>query len=257
MLPLHYSVATQREPQCGANLAHPFVTQAGDSFTNSFLRDGYRIVQIDGASLLHAVFDIQDDLRGYAPDCGSDRGDGYGRKMADRTLPSEYDYGTLLIRMREPAKMNLAAVQSSGQAAASSHGRYSSARWGRAWYPLRSRSSRSSTCSRLRYSRNASRISADRFTFRRLAATSAALRSCGSKTTCIVSIVDFIPQFTPQPPLPLPPAHWFRSFNCRQELFSASLVPKTRVYQPKPRSSVENQNVTTNPLHNISITCII
>ena len=76
--------------------------------------------------------------------------------------------------------------------------RNSSWRSGWARYPRRSRSSNSSACKYLRCRSRAWRINADRFISHRFAAKSVAFRSFLSKTTCIVSTEEPLPQYTPQ-----------------------------------------------------------
>jgi hypothetical protein len=83
-------------------------------------------VQVHRASALHPIFDLQYHLGGHVSDGGRDRGYRCSRKMANRAIASEYQYRPLLVRRRESAKMNITAVQSCGQTAASSQGRYSS-----------------------------------------------------------------------------------------------------------------------------------
>jgi hypothetical protein len=50
--------------------------------------------------------------------------------MANGAFASQYQNRPLFVRRSESAKVNIAAVQSSGQAAISSQGRYSSTRCG-------------------------------------------------------------------------------------------------------------------------------
>ena len=119
-----------REPHSGADLLHPLSTQAGQALTQSLLRDRDRFVQIYCASTLHPVGDIQDHLRRHVSHRGGNWCHGYARKMADGAIASEYQNRSLLVRRRKLAKVNITAVQSSGQAAVSSQGRYSSLRWG-------------------------------------------------------------------------------------------------------------------------------
>ena len=124
------SGTTKREPQCCTDLLHPFRTQAGDTLAQTFLGHGYSVMQVYRASALHPIIDIQYHLGRHVSDCRGDRGYRCTREMANRAIASEYEYRPPLVRRRESAKMNITAVQSSGQAAASSQGRYSSVRCG-------------------------------------------------------------------------------------------------------------------------------
>src|ERR1035437_9290823 len=191
------SGASERKAQGRANLLHPVCAQVGDAAAQSRLGHGYRIVQIDRATALHSVIDIQHHFGRHAANGRGDGRDGYGRQMANRAVARQTQTRPLLVRGREAAKADLAPAQSSGHAAASSQMRDSSSRCGWAKYPRRSCSSNASSCKRLRCCCNAWRINADRFTFCRLAARSAACRSLVSSTTCIISIVDSLPQCSP------------------------------------------------------------
>src|ERR1017187_3530432 len=126
---------------------------------------------------------------------------GHARAPPREDAPRHTDVGhparPLLLRRWKSAQADIASAQGRGHDAASSHIRNSSSRCGWARYPRRSRSSNSNSCKYLRCRSRACRINADRFTSYRLAAKSAAFRSFLSKTTCIVSTEDSLPQYTP------------------------------------------------------------
>jgi hypothetical protein len=117
------SATTKGEPKSEADFVHAIVPEAADSPAETLPRDRDRVVQIYGAPALHPVVHVQDHFRGHVPDGGSDGRDGHGGKVAQGAVARENKNRALLVRRREPAKANIAAVQSSGQAAASSHGR--------------------------------------------------------------------------------------------------------------------------------------
>lgn len=122
------SGTAKREPKCCTHLLHPLITQAGDALAQALLGHSYGIVQVYRAPALHPVVYVQNDLRRHVTDRGGYRGYRYSRKVAYHAVASEYQDWPLLVRRRELANVNVTAVQSSGQAAASSQRRYSSAR---------------------------------------------------------------------------------------------------------------------------------
>src|ERR1035438_2472799 len=101
------SGASERKAQGRANLLHPFGVQVGDAASQSRLRHGNSVVQIDGATGLHSVVDIQNHFRRHAANGRRDGRDGYGRQMADRAVARQNQNRPLLVRGREPAKANL------------------------------------------------------------------------------------------------------------------------------------------------------
>jgi len=120
------SGAAKREPESRTDLPHSCGAQARDASHKTLLRHGDRIVQVHGAPALHSVVHLQLHFRGNVPDCGSNRGHRNRREMADSGVAGEYENRSLSAGRSEPAKVNIAAVQSSGQAATPSQGRYSS-----------------------------------------------------------------------------------------------------------------------------------
>src|SRR6266852_4853450 len=119
------STAAQRKSQSAANLVHPSVAQAGDALSNTLLRDCDSVVQVDGAASLHSVLNIQNHLGRYVSNRGGDRRHGDSCKMADGAVASQQQNWPLFIGAGESAKVDIAAAQSFGHAAASSQRRYS------------------------------------------------------------------------------------------------------------------------------------
>ena len=73
------STASQRKSQCRADFLHSLKTEAGDALAQTLLGNRDRIMQVDGASRLHSVVDVQYHFGGYVPDGGRDGGHRYSR----------------------------------------------------------------------------------------------------------------------------------------------------------------------------------
>src|SRR5450759_3703835 len=73
-----FSGASEREAQGRANLLHPLCAQVGDAASQSRLGHGNSVVQIDSATALHSVIDIQNDFGRHAANGRRDGRDGYG-----------------------------------------------------------------------------------------------------------------------------------------------------------------------------------
>ncbi len=112
---------------------HPLGTQGRNALAQTILRNRDSIMQVYGASILHTVVDIQNDLRRHITDGRSNRRHCHGRKIAERGVAGEHENRPLLVGGSQAAEVNIAAVQSFGQAAASSQERDSSDCCGRAW----------------------------------------------------------------------------------------------------------------------------
>lgn len=76
-------LATEGEADGAADLFHAVVGEAADSWAYELLLDGYEVVQLDGADILHAVFDGKQDFGVVAPNLRSNRRHGYIGQVRD------------------------------------------------------------------------------------------------------------------------------------------------------------------------------
>jgi hypothetical protein len=83
------SAAPQGKTQRPAYRTHPLVGQRGDAPAHPRLVDGDDVVKIDGAGLLQAICNPEDDLRGHVPDRGRERGDRDPRQVMDGRVAVE------------------------------------------------------------------------------------------------------------------------------------------------------------------------
>jgi hypothetical protein len=127
---LNPSAAPKREPQSHADLLHPRPAQTSDALAQPLLRNRDCVVEVYRAWTLHSILHIQSHFRRYVPDSRCDRSYGYCGKMANGAIASQNQNWPLFVGRRKQAQVNVSAVQSSGQAAAPSQGRYSSTRCG-------------------------------------------------------------------------------------------------------------------------------
>src|SRR6185437_14614528 len=115
-------VATDRETQRGADLAHPYVAEMSHAFAQAPLRNGDHIVQVGHAGLLHTIRFTQHDLRWHSTNRGCDRRNGHGRQIGHGAFPRKYDDWPLLVRWSKPVKTDVPSGYFSGQAASASQG---------------------------------------------------------------------------------------------------------------------------------------
>jgi hypothetical protein len=122
MLP---EIAAQREPERGADFGHAQRPELSNTFSQTFLRNRNRIVQIDCARRFHAVFFIQNYFGRHAANGRSDRSDGNGGQIRDGAAAGQHnDRPFLVVRGRlietNVATRNLASRYSDGHAASAS-----------------------------------------------------------------------------------------------------------------------------------------
>ena len=86
------------------------------------------MVKVDCRLVFHSVVHAQKHLRWSISDCGGNGRDPYRGQVTDHILSREYNHWPLLVRPIKPAKIDIASFQSSGHAAISSQGLYSSTR---------------------------------------------------------------------------------------------------------------------------------
>ncbi len=113
-------IATQGEPQSGADFAHPQRTQLSNSLPQSVLGDCDRVMQVDCARRSHAVFFIQDHLGWDSANGGCNGCNRDGREIRNGAVPSQHHHRPLLVRRSELIKTDIPSSYSDGQAASAS-----------------------------------------------------------------------------------------------------------------------------------------
>jgi hypothetical protein len=80
-----------------------------DATADRRLLDRSERVKIDRATMLHAVFHVEDDLRGNSSNRRSDTCNRDFRKMGDRAWIRQHNHWPLLVWRRKHEQSNLAA----------------------------------------------------------------------------------------------------------------------------------------------------
>src|SRR5579863_6042347 len=99
---------------------HSHWTQLRHSLAQSSLSDCDRVVEVNGAWILHAVLLVQKDFRWHATDCRGDGGDRDCSQVGDSTIASNDHNWTILVRRSEVVQAHIAAGYSGGHAASAS-----------------------------------------------------------------------------------------------------------------------------------------
>ena len=77
------NIAAEREAEGGTDFPHPQALQFRHAPTQSVLRNGDRIVHVDGAGRFHAILFTQDDFGGNSTDSRRNGCDTHGSQIRD------------------------------------------------------------------------------------------------------------------------------------------------------------------------------